>query len=360
MQVSAPIFTIASRSHPYTVSVDDCLRDALLAEDGRECMLLVDAVVRGLYPDAFAGLVARIVEVDATEEQKSLDQLTPVVCKVIEAGFRRDYTLVVVGGGVVQDIGCFIASVLFRGVRWVLVPTTLLAQCDSCIGSKSSLNVGPYKNQLGTFYPPHAVRLAFHVLGTLPPDELRSGMGEIVKLHLVAGGAALRWLEIQLAGPWQLHMAELVVAALTIKRGFIEADEMDRGPRNLLNYGHTFGHAFESATHFGIPHGIAVTLGMLAATSFSEELDMVPSGTRARLGASLRPLYTPYEEVLLAADPDAVFRALKQDKKNVGDDIVCILTGGPGAMKKVRLSAETQVRPMLLRFLGDLASLPTR
>lgn len=359
MQVAAPIFTISSRAHPYSVSIADSLRDALLADDGPRCVLLVDAVVRGLYPDAFDGLEGRIVEVDATEEQKSLDQLSPVVCKVIEAGFRRDFTLVVVGGGVVQDIGCFIASVLFRGVRWVLVPTTLLAQCDSCIGSKSSLNVGPYKNQLGTFYPPHAVRLAFHVLGTLPADELRSGMGEIVKLHLVAGAEALSWLEIRLAGPWQLDMAELIVAALEIKRGFIEVDELDRGPRNLLNYGHTFGHAFESATHFGIPHGIAVTLGMLAATSFSEELGMVPPGTRARLGAFLLPLYTPYEGVLLTADPEAIFRALKQDKKNVGDDIVCILTEGPGAMKKVRLSAAAQVRPMLERFLDTLRTPPT-
>src|SRR6202012_1823914 len=88
---------------------------------------------------------------------------------------------------VLQDIGCFIASVLFRGLRWELVPTTLLAQCDSCIGSKSSINIGPYKNQIGTFYPPHRVCLTFNVLKTLPADEIRSGLGEAIKLHLLTG-----------------------------------------------------------------------------------------------------------------------------------------------------------------------------
>ncbi len=353
MQVG-PILTIASRAHPYAVDVLGSLQEALRSEDGRKSLFLVDAVVLALYPDAFAGLESRIVQVHATEEQKSLEQLTPLVCEVIGAGFRRDSTLVVVGGGVVQDIGCFIASVLFRGVRWVLVPTTLLAQCDSCIGSKSCLNVGPYKNQLGTFYPPHAVHLVFEVLGTLPPDELRSGLGEVVKLHLVEGPDAVAWLEACLAGPWKNRLPELIVAALVIKKRFIEVDELDRGPRNLLNYGHTFGHAFESATQFAIPHGIAVTLGMLAATSFSEELGMVPPGTRAGLDLLLRPLYTPYERTVVSADPQAIYRAMKQDKKNEGDDVICILTEGPGAMRKVRLSAENQVFPMLSRFLRSL------
>ena len=117
----------------------------------------------------------------------SFEKLAPVFVWLLENGLKRDGRLLVIGGGVLQDIGCFIASVLFRGVRWEFIPTTLLAQCDSCIGSKSSINIESYKNQIGTFYAPDRVLLVTQALQTLPWDEVRSGLGEVIKLHLIAG-----------------------------------------------------------------------------------------------------------------------------------------------------------------------------
>ena len=335
---------IASRGGGYPVRAAGSLADAVRAAAADPtAVLLADARVLELHPAAAAGWDAtRVIAVEATEEAKSLAALEPLVLRLLAAGVKRNTRLVVLGGGVLQDLGCFIASTLFRGVGWGLVPTTLLAQCDSCIGSKSSINVGPYKNQLGTFYPPTSVWLAFDALATLPADEVRSGLGEAIKLHLVAGPAEAERVWGRLADFRRdgSRLPELVWESLAIKKGFIEEDEFDTGRRNLLNYGHTFGHALEAVTKFAIPHGIAVTLGVTAATFFSEKLGLCPAGHFAELNDRLRPWYEPYQRDVLAADPAAVLAAMRKDKKNVGDSITFVLTRGPGAMEKYPLAAD--------------------
>ncbi len=347
---------IQSKSHPYDVTEAPGLREAIqAAAQGRRTFALVDAQVHRLYPEAFADTLppenVRLIE--ATEGAKSLDALAPHIEWLLGAGFRRDCLLLVVGGGVMQDLSCFIASTLFRGVRWSLVPTTLLAQCDSCIGSKSSINVGHYKNQLGTFYPPHQVLLAFDVLGSLPYDEIRSGLGEAIKLHLIAGEEAVTRLRPKLTGgearPESLR--EIVWDSLAIKQKFIEEDEFDKGVRNLLNYGHTFGHAYESATDYGIPHGISVTLGVLTATFFSVKLGWVSEDYFHDLQEWLVPYYAPYQDVLTGADPERILAAMRLDKKNTGDTLGCILTRGAGRMEKTKLSFDSQARPLLADWL---------
>jgi 3-dehydroquinate synthase len=348
---------IMSRAGQYRVVEAPSLREAV-AESAREAgsgaFFLVDARVHELYPEAFEDADAdRVIAVGASEDAKSLHSLETILLPLLRAGIRRNSRLVVVGVGSIQDIGCFIASTLFRGIAWSLVPTTLLAQCDSCIGSKSSINVGTFKNQLGTFYPPRSVWVAFDVLRSLPHDEVRSGLGEIIKLHLVAGQAEFCWARDRLTtyAPDNSGLPELVWSSLVIKKGFIEEDEFDTGRRNLLNYGHTFGHAFESVTAYAIPHGIAVLLGVAAATYFSERLGMVSEGSYRELNELLRPWYAPYQEKLTKADIEPVLRAMKQDKKNTGDRITFILTRGPGAMEKVSLDLAQQVRGLLTDFL---------
>jgi 3-dehydroquinate synthase len=336
---------ISSRGGNYTVAEIATVAEAAAAATASATrgVMLADARVTALHPTVLAGSdPARTFLIEANEEAKSLSALEPLILNLLRAGVRRDTELVVVGGGVLQDIGCFVASTLLRGIPWRLVPTTLLAQADSCIGSKSSINVGSFKNQLGTFYPPAGVWLAFDVLATLPADEVRSGLGEVIKLHLVAGPAEAervrgRLDQFQRDGT---GLPEMVWDSLTIKKGYIEQDELDTGRRNLLNYGHTFGHAFESVTRYAIPHGIAVTLGVAAATFFSERLGMLPAGEFDALNAFLRPWYEPYQNHVRAADSVSVLIAMRKDKKNMGDGITFILTRGPGAMEKVQVAAD--------------------
>ena len=172
--------TIKSRSHDYTVEEHASSAAALAAvtKDVHPHFLVDRAVHDLLEPAVRASLPTdRLVLMEASETAKSYGPLEPVFLDLLGRGLRRNGLLVVVGGGVLQDAGCFIASVLARGIRWELVPTTLLAQADSCIGSKSSINIGHYKNQIGTFYPPHRVLLVQDFLRTLPFDEIRSGLG---------------------------------------------------------------------------------------------------------------------------------------------------------------------------------------
>jgi 3-dehydroquinate synthase len=348
---------IQSRSHPYTVEEFPDLRAAMGGFQNKPGVFcLADKQVLSLYEKDFSATLPpeRILQIEATEEQKSFERLTPIFVWLLQNGMRRDGLLLVVGGGVLQDIGCFIASVLFRGLRWELIPTTLLAQCDSCIGSKSSINIESYKNQIGTFYPPHRVCLTFSVLPTLPWDEVRSGLGEVIKLHLLTSerdfSDLMRDLDslpdnTQILPKWIMH-------SLEIKKEYIEKDEFDKGVRNLLNYGHTFGHAYESASHYGIPHGIGVTLGMLTATYVSSKLGWVTTDDFQKLKNRLGPWYRPYEQKLKALDLEKVLNAIKHDKKNTGSAVNCILTRGPGRMEKTAVNLDQQLRPWMTEFIA--------
>lgn len=357
--------TIKSRSHDYTVEEYGSSRAALAAivSDRRPHVLIDRSVYDLLEPEVRATLpIDRLVLLTATETAKSYAALEPVFLDLLGRGLRRNGVLVVVGGGVLQDVGCFIASVLARGLRWELVPTTLLAQADSCIGSKSSINIGPYKNQLGTFYPPHRILIAADFLQTLPFDEIRSGLGEVIKLQLLSGREGFEELMLELDGFREKPqsdrlslLAKWVGRSLDVKQPFIEHDEFDRGPRLLLNYGHTFGHAFESVTDFGIPHGIAVVLGILTATAVSARLGLVDQGHAAEVAGRLHAWHAPYADRLAGVDMGALFSALARDKKNTAAGLTCILTRGFGRMERMALSedqVDTYVAPTLAALIS--------
>lgn len=357
--------TIRSRSHEYTVEECDSCAAALAAVvSAGQPHVLIDRAVHDLLDAECLAMLPkdRVVVLEATEAAKSYSALEPVFLDLLRRGLRRNGVLVVVGGGVLQDVGCFIASVLSRGVRWELVPTTLLAQADSCIGSKSSINIGPYKNQLGTFYPPHRVLLAADFLRTLPFEEIRSGLGEVIKLQLLSSQQGFDELMQDLDG-FQARpqsdrlslLAKWVGRSLDVKQPVIEVDEFDKGPRLLLNYGHTFGHAFESVTDFGVPHGIAVVLGMLTATVVSARLGLVEEQHAADLARRLEGRHTPYAEKLAGVDIQALFAALARDKKNTTSGLTCILTRGFGRMERMALSA-AQVDAYVAPALTDLIS----
>jgi 3-dehydroquinate synthase len=350
------MLTIQSQSHPYTVEPFTNLPAALASITAKEkACYLIDKKFSALHAAALAEVAAtgRAVYVEASEEAKQFDALTPVFLELLRLKLKRDGVLVVIGGGVLQDIGCFIASVLFRGLRWELIPTTLLAQADSCIGSKSSLNIGDFKNQIGTFYPPHRVLLVASLVKTLPWDEIRSGLGEVIKLQLLSSEAGFRELMADLkhfTGQPEV-LEKWVGRSMQVKKPFIEKDEFDRGIRNLLNYGHTFGHAYESATHYEIPHGLAVILGLLTATSLSADLGLVPAAHFEELESLLRPWYQPYDAQLRRAPREKIFAAVKQDKKNTGQAVNCILTRGFGRMEKMPVALETQLVPGVNKFI---------
>ncbi|PWU09741.1 MAG: 3-dehydroquinate synthase [Verrucomicrobia bacterium] len=361
------MLTIKSRAHDYTVENFPDLASALITIPAQRSWFLIDKRFSEFYRPILDQAVPanRAVYVEATEEQKSFEALTPIFLDLLKRELKRDGLLIVIGGGVLQDIGAFIATVLFRGLRWELIPTTLLAQADSCIGSKSSINIGPYKNQIGTFCPPNRIQVTSSVLATLPWDEIRSGLGEVIKLQLLSSEKGFRELMDDLkswrktedreqkavaAIPAEL-LSKWVSRSLEVKKPYVEADEFDKGIRNILNYGHTFGHAYESATHYGIPHGIGVVLGMLTATYLSVRLGLAEVVHYQELKTMLQPWHEPYSNILRKGSRDEIFQAIKHDKKNTGQAVNCILTRGFGRMEKMPVPLAEQLVPAVNDFI---------
>jgi 3-dehydroquinate synthase len=346
--------TVQSHTGPYTVDFDD----ALLCDPKRmfdaEAHVLIDAAVARLYKSKLAPILDRAstIVVEATEENKSLARTIPVFERLVQNRVRRHQTLVAIGGGVVQDITCFVASTLLRGLAWHFIPTTLLAQADSCIGSKSSLNLGSTKNVLGTFNPPKRIFIDSVFLDTLDRIDLHSGVGEILKVHAIEGPAAFDML----AGEFDLLFTERAVlrkyirAALLIKRRFIEADEFDFGIRNILNYGHSFGHAIESATRYTVPHGIAVTMGMDMANHIAVGCGLLPVEHRDRMRPTLCRNYASHASTPIAVDD--VLRALLRDKKNTSTGLRLILpVGGSASLQRVEIAPDDRFRALCREFL---------
>jgi len=354
MSISA-LFTIQSQIKPYTVERGSSFEAAINDYgDDRKDVWLVDRVfIDGSLK--VESLVSRlnIVAVSANEETKSFQSLNSIIIEIIGKGLKRNGRIIVLGGGVVQDIGCFIASILYRGVKWEYIPTTLLSQSDSCIGSKSSINIGSFKNQLGTFYPPTKVLLFNSLLSSLPYDEVRSGMGEILKLQYIAGEEPFNELlrEIKKVGLNGCELSKWVDLSLVIKKKYIEIDEYDLGVRNILNYGHTFGHAYETCTFYEIPHGIAVVLGMLTAMYVSMRMGLMVDATYRSIKLDLFEMYHPYEELIKALEPIKLLEAIRKDKKAEGDSIKCILTKGPGYMDRIDVPIDRTLKPIVQEFL---------
>lgn len=278
-------------------------------------LLLVDAFFRDRLPLP-DGLP--VLWIEATEQAKALEQSLPLFVALKDASLGRSSQLTAIGGGVVQDIATFLASLFMRGIPWSYVPTTFLGMADSCLGGKSSINVGPYKNLIGNFHPPRRIEILPVFARTLPAVELAGGLAEAAKIAFCRGNSSFaiyeRLAEPVIRGNWQeQQLAELLHATLAVKQWFIETDEFDQAERRLLNFGHTWGHALESATTFAIPHGLAVAIGMLAAIRFTQEQPSSAALWNHCL-ALLSPVIEPTQ--LQAFNPDRFLQAFRADKKH--------------------------------------------
>jgi 3-dehydroquinate synthase len=357
---ASPVFdtlTIQSHKGPYTVTFDDTLLSDLTRLVDGECHFLVDANVARLYAVEFDAIVSHpnTIVIEASEESKSIQKIVAVIEWLVQGRVRRDHTLVAIGGGVIQDITCFIASTLLRGLRWRFVPTTLLSQADSCIGSKSSVNLGATKNILGTFYPPQEIFVSTRFLDTLEEKEIRSGVGEIIKVHAIEGARAfdLMAADFQQMFTDRAVLMKYIRSALLIKQRFIELDEFDRGVRNIFNYGHSFGHAIESATEYLVPHGIAVSMGMDMANHISRQRNLLSAEHYQRMHAVLRQNYHQYANVAIPLDN--MFAALMKDKKNTSTMLGLIFSAGPdAAIQPVKVAPDDVFRAQCKQFLEEM------
>lgn len=314
----------------------------------------VDENVYNIYKDKldkFIGADALVV-IPAFETTKSYLNLAQYYRKLIDLKFTRKDILVTFGGGILQDLSGFIASTLYRGIKWVLFPTTLLSQADSCIGSKTSINFDNSKNLIGTFYPPDRIFIDTSFCETLTDEYFNSGLGEIIKFHLMSdenGYALLRKYLSQTDLRHNKYFKTVVESTLKIKHSYFAGDEFDSGRRNLLNYGHCFGHALEAASDFGVCHGEAVIVGMGFANLFSLRRGIMTQEKYDEFEAILEKYYPRFD--LSAISIDDLIYFLKKDKKRVGKDLTMILSKDIGKQYKYDDLKEEEVRQVHNEFL---------
>ncbi|MDD3650431.1 3-dehydroquinate synthase [Immundisolibacter sp.] len=289
---------------------------------GRRVVVISDRQVAGLYGErvcaALADYQPLLLQFEPGEASKTLETYAVLADALIEGRFDRRVTLVALGGGVVGDMTGFLAATYQRGVDFIQVPTTLLAQVDSSVGGKTGINRPGGKNLLGAFHQPRCVLADTATLATLPRRELVAGLAEVIKYGLIADAEFLAWIERELpallAGDDEA-LQRAIYRSCEIKAQIVAADERESGQRALLNLGHTFGHAIEAATGYGAwLHGEAVGLGMLMAAGLSARLGRLPANDVARVAALLERAGLPTR---LPADiaTDTLLGFMAGDKK---------------------------------------------
>ena len=311
---------------------------------GRRVAIVVDETVAALHLPALrasleaAGIAAHPVIVPAGETQKSFAGLQHVIDALLALNLERRDLVIAFGGGVIGDLGGLAAALLKRGLDFVQVPTTLLAQVDSSVGGKTAINAAAGKNLIGVFHQPRLVLADLDVLATLPERERRAGYAEIVKIGLINDAAFFDWCEqngaavIAQAGDAPAYAIERAVRA---KAAIVAADEREAGVRALLNLGHTFAHAIEAEAGMdgGVLHGEAVACGMALAFRFSAKLGLCAPADSARVDAHLKTAGFAAHLAHLPAgsyDADRMIEAMHHDKKNEGGRLTFILARGIG------------------------------
>ena len=292
--------------------------------------------------------------IEASESNKALEKMPFYVEELINSNVKRGTKLIAIGGGIIQDICCFLSATLFRGLDWAFFPTTLLAQADSCIGSKSSINCGKIKNIIGTFTPPNEVYVCSQFLGTLSEVEIQSGIGEILKAHAIAGKSSFDDACNQYEK--MFHDADLlqkfIKNSLEIKKRYIEQDEFDRGPRNIFNYGHTFGHAIEAATSFNIPHGVAVSMGMDLANFFAAKKDISSDAWFDKFHPTLEKNYKKFNKEKI--NFEIFLEAISKDKKNESKgNAKLILPDQEGKINPYQIPIDEKFKKICQSFFGE-------
>ena len=311
---------IHSSRKKYTVNysnnnIENIVNDIYVKDD----FIFIDRNVYNLSPATF-NQISKILLFDANEDAKCIKSVLKLVDAMYNEKMTKNNKLIVIGGGITQDVGGFAAGIYKRGINWVFIPTTILSMTDSCIGSKVSINRNS-KNILGFFNAPDKIIISTVFFNTLSNDDMMSGLAESLKLCLIGGIESYDYFKTNYKSKNYINIIKI---SSVIKKQLIEYDEFDENERKVLNYGHTIGHALESASNFYIPHGIAVLIGMYIKNvlfygeKYNEVNNMI-----------LEMVHPKFFET--GFNYDIFIKHLLSDKKNNGDNICFILLDEIGA-----------------------------
>ena len=348
---------IVSKFKTYKVDFIENLDFLKNSANSAETYFAIDKTIFDLYRKDFGVIPEdRIYLIDAIEQKKNIETVIDICEKMTSMPSKRNTHLISIGGGITQDITGFVANALYRGIKWTFLPSTLLAACDSCIGGKTSLNCKGFKNLLGTFFPPDEIKIYPEFFKTLSERDFNSGLGEVVKFNVMAGKEGIDKIEAnieKLTSRDNQTVNEFCHTSLSFKKNFIEEDEFDKGRRILLNFAHTFGHAFETSSNYGIPHGSAVAMGMIVANHISVERGKMDETFAKRIEEVCKKiLKLPLK--LEWFENATIISAIKKDKKQVDKSIRAVIMNNDLSLHIVTDVAESEIFEAVKYLIGVL------
>ncbi len=334
------IVKVSLGSRSYDIKIGPALLSRLGAECarlklGQRCAVITDRNIAPLYSDAAlkslraAGFEPTLITVPAGETAKSLKTVQFCYDRLAEQRMERKSFIVALGGGVVGDLAGFVAASYLRGIPFVQVPTTLLAQVDSSVGGKVGVNLKAGKNLVGAFYQPKLVLCDLSTLDTLPRREYLAGLAEVIKYGIIYDARLFKALESKLPAILKRHeatLATIIARCCEIKADVVGQDETESGLRAILNFGHTIGHALEAISHYGkYLHGEAISIGQVAAAGLSEKVLGLPAADSERISDLFRRYGLPISVKLNASQKKAVVAAMQLDKKVSAGEVKFVL-----------------------------------
>ncbi|MEX0716194.1 MAG: 3-dehydroquinate synthase [Planctomycetaceae bacterium] len=331
--------------------------------EGGTALVVTDANVRAPHAEAVArslsdaGRRVDLVELPPGEKSKDLAVIAGLYDRLVDLGADRRTLVVAVGGGVIGDAAGFAAATYARGLPFIQVPTTLLAQVDSSVGGKVGVNHPRGKNLIGAFHQPLGVFVDTATLDTLPDRDFRSGLAEVVKYGVILDADFFDWLEAnadRIAARDPAALAHVVARSCRLKADVVERDEFERtGLRAVLNYGHTFGHAFEALAGYGeLLHGEAVAIGMACASRLADRRRLIHAAATQRQISLLHAFGLPTTlPAAVRIDAEAALSSMRLDKKSVGGRLRFVLPTRIGHVETFADVPETDVRAVLKAFL---------
>lgn len=325
----------------------------------KKALLITDTNVGPLYADSVkkilteAGLSVEIATITAGESAKSMAVAEDLFTKAIELGLDRKSPIFALGGGVVGDLAGFIAATYMRGVPFVQIPTSLLAQVDSSVGGKVAVNHKLGKNLIGAFYQPKAVFMDLTMLKTLPKREIATGLGEIIKYGIIYDADFFQFLEENIAAVRNLEptvVTHMIARSCEIKAEVVSQDEKEAGLRRILNFGHTIAHAIEKETGYvRYNHGEAVAIGMVGVADISRQLGLISEYDQVRLTQLITAMNLPIKAA--GCTVDAMYVDIFHDKKTVGGKVNWVLMTSIGTVISRNDIAEDVVRSAMAAVL---------
>jgi len=331
--------SLPGHQYPIIVCRNGLTESALLRKivSSQQVLIVTNKTIAPLYlssiENAFSDIQCDVVILLDGEEYKNQQSLDKIYAALITNRHHRDTTLIALGGGVIGDITGFAAATYQRGVGFVQIPTTLLAQIDASVGGKTAINHPQAKNMIGCFYQPQAVLIDLNTLTTLPDREFRAGLAEMIKYGLLVGGSFLDKLTVALQQGLNANsqsLPELIEDCCRIKVKFVESDEKEQDQRALLNLGHTFAHALETYTHYQQwLHGEAVAIGLYCAAKLSYEMGLIKSELVSQIEELLKYAGLPHK-IPIGTQLDELRKLMGLDKKIKNNSLRFVVIKKPG------------------------------